>query len=185
MNILVLDPGVLAGTAPDATTAVIRLRNPGGSARPDGLDVSRAGWGAVLELAFWDAGLRPRPAGERLLVALLGRWRGPCLAIGRRLFGRGAPWRPFLAADTQALLAFAHAARHRDIQRILVVSDNGHARAWTIARALSGWLGVEPPRAEGWQRESQPLARTLARAGLGRTAMAARLALPASPALPG
>ena len=161
--------------APNAATAVLRIYDPIDEWATDAAHQAESGWGRFEALAFWDIGHAGIGLFEGLLVRLFGAHRGACLALGQTLFGDEIPWRPFLPADARDICAFADGLATAGIQSVLVVCKNGRTRGGTCANWIARYLGLDLPPQNGWQRESDVIARQLARVCRRRRHEQARL----------
>lgn len=165
MDITVVSRADFESYGPSRATAVLRIYEPIDDYADDARQLAQSGWGDAVALSFWDVGVNGMRLAETLVARLLGRWRRPCLALGRRVssLGDDIPWRPFVAADARDIARFADGLADKGIRHVLVVCGNGRSRSYTIARWLSQRLGAGLTASRGWERESPAIAAVLRR----------------------
>jgi hypothetical protein len=165
MRVIVVGASAFPTFIADRATAVVRIYDPVEDWHRDAAHQAGRGWGRFLPLEFWDASRFAPGRAERLILALLGHHRPLCLAAGRRLFGARGPWRPFLAADADDIVAFADGLEAAGIRDIVVVCSNGRARSWTVGCWIARHLGLDLPATQGWQHACPHIERMLDRVG--------------------
>ncbi len=163
MVVTIVSASEFEAYVPNAATAVLRIYDPIDEWTEDAAAQAASGWGRFQGLAFWDIGHSGIGLMESVVIRLLGRYRGACLAVGRKLFGDEIPWRPFLAADARDICRFADSLESSGIHSVLVVCRNGRTRGGTCGNWIARYLGLDLPPQDGWQRESEVIVDTLTR----------------------
>jgi hypothetical protein len=149
----------LVGRVPAPNTAVLRILDPVDEATDLG-----QGWGAVLQLAFWDMDASALGVKGRLITRLWGKNRALFESLAGRLFGNDIPWRPFIAADALDIAHFADGLKERGVSELLVVCRNGRGRSSTVGRWIAARLGASF-ETTGQDRQSGYIKETLDRVG--------------------